>query len=72
MYICEVEQSSFTPLIFSATGGMAAEATVFYKHLASLLSDKWDFNYAAVMHGVGTVLFVLLTSAVSNKMFERI
>ena len=45
--IREVEQSSFTPLIFSATGGMANEATMFYKHLASLLSDKWDSNYAA-------------------------
>ena len=53
--ICEVEQSSFTPLIFSATEGMAAEATVFYKHLASLLSDKWDSNYAAVMGGCGVV-----------------
>ena len=39
--IREVEQSSFTPLIFSATGGMANEATTFYKCLASLLSDKW-------------------------------
>jgi len=40
--IREIEQSSFTPLIFSATGGMANEATLFYKRLASLLSDKWD------------------------------
>ena len=47
--IREDEQSSFTPSIFSATGGMANEATMFYKHLASLLSDKWDSNYAAVM-----------------------
>jgi len=37
-YIWEVEQSSFIPLIFSATGGMANEATVFYKRLTSLLS----------------------------------
>ena len=28
------------PLIFSATGGMANESTMFYKRLASLLSDK--------------------------------
>ena len=70
--IREVEHSSFTPLIFSATGGMAAEATVFYKRLASLLSDKWDSNYQCSCHGVGMLLFVFLTSAVSNKMFERI
>jgi len=63
--IREVEQSSFTPLIFSATGGMANEATLFYKRLASLLSDKWDSNYAAVMGWVRCCLsFSLLRSAI--------
>ena len=63
--IREVEHSSFTPLIFSATGGMAAEATIFYKRLASLLSDKWDSNYAAVMGWVRCCLsFSLLRSAI--------
>ena len=36
--IHEVEHSSFTPLIFSATGVMAHEA---HKRLASLLSERW-------------------------------
>ena len=63
--IHEVEQSSFTPLIFSATGGMANEATMFYKRLASLLSDKWDSNYAAVMGWIRYCLsFSLLRSAI--------
>ena len=63
--IHEVEHSSFTPLIFSATGVMAAEATIFYKRLASLLSDKWDSNYAAVMGWVRCCLsFSLLRSAI--------
>ena len=63
--IHEVEQSSFTPLIFSATGGMANEATMFYKRLASLLSDKWDSNYAAVMWWIRCCLsFSLLRSAI--------
>jgi len=39
-WICEVEHSSFTPLILSATGGMADEICAFYKHLASLLCEK--------------------------------
>jgi len=38
--IREVEHSSFTPLVFSATGGMGHEANIFYKRLASLLSEK--------------------------------
>jgi len=33
-----VEHSSFTPLVFSVTGGMGREATCFYKQLASMLA----------------------------------
>ena len=36
----EVELASFTPLVFSTTGGMGREGNVFYKRLASLLADK--------------------------------
>ena len=45
----EVEHSSFTPLMFAATGGMDHEATTFYKRLASLLSNKWKEHYAVVL-----------------------
>ena len=41
----EVEHSSFTPLVLSATGGMGNEATNFYKRLATLLAKKWDSPY---------------------------
>jgi len=44
-----VEHSTFTPLVFSATGGMAHEATIFYKRLSSLLSEKWKEPYALVL-----------------------
>ena len=47
--ICEVEHSTFIPLVFSATGGMGHEATIFYKRLASLLSEKWKECYASVL-----------------------
>ena len=36
--IREVEHGSFSPLVFSVTGGMAKEASVFYKRLATLLA----------------------------------
>ena len=45
--IREVEHGTFTPLIFSATGGMADEVYAFYTLLDSLLSDKWSDHYAA-------------------------
>ena len=38
--IQEIEHGSFTPLVFSATGGMVPAATIVYKRLASLLADK--------------------------------
>ena len=36
----EVEHGSFSPLVFSTTGGMGTAATVVYKRLASLISEK--------------------------------
>ena len=38
--ICEVEHSSFTPLVLSATGSMAKQSTTFYKRLYSLPSCR--------------------------------
>ena len=34
----EVEHSSFTPLVLSASSGMGTEASIFYKRLAKLIS----------------------------------
>jgi len=56
--IQEVEHSSFTPLVLSATGGMGNEATTFYKHLASLLAQKWDSPYSSTLTvGCGAASF---------------
>ncbi|KAG1651052.1 NFU1 iron-sulfur cluster scaffold, mitochondrial [Nymphon striatum] len=43
--VIEVENGTFTPLVFSATGGMAPECQLFYKRLAHLLSDKRGQDY---------------------------
>ena len=37
----EVEKATFTPLVLSASGGMACEATHFYKCLALHLAENW-------------------------------
>jgi len=47
--IHEVERASFTPILLSATGEFAHEASVFYKHLACLLSTKWGDGYSVVL-----------------------
>ena len=63
--IREVEHATFTPLIFSATGGMADQAIVFYKRLASLISEKRNDHYAIVMGWIRCCLsFSLLRSAI--------
>ena len=45
----DVEQSSFTPLVLSATGGMGAETTTFYNRLAAMLSQKWENPYSKTL-----------------------
>ena len=38
--VLEVEQVIFTPLVFSTTGGMAAECKRYHSRLAELLATK--------------------------------
>ena len=47
--IREIEHSSFTPLVFSTTGGLAPAATTFYKRLASMLAEKWNEPYSSTI-----------------------
>ena len=55
----------FTAIIMSATGGLAHEATVFYKRLAFLLSAKWGDEYSVVLGWLRCCLgFSLLHSAI--------
>ena len=63
--IRDVEHASFTPLIFSATGGMANSTRVFYKHLASLLANKWGNPYGQTMSWLNCrLVFSLLRAAI--------
>ena len=45
----EVEHVSFTPLVLTATGGMANEARALYSRLASCLVTKRDQPYSLTM-----------------------
>ena len=63
----EVEHVSFTPLVISATGGLASEASTFYKRLASLLASKWDHPYSSTLCWLRCSLaFCLLRSAIQS------
>ena len=47
--IREVERACFSPLVFSASGGMGPSATTVYSKLASMLASKWDRPYNRCM-----------------------
>jgi hypothetical protein len=52
-------------LVMSATGGLARQASNFYKRLASLLAEKWEQPYSTTLYGLRCSLtFSLLRSAI--------
>ena len=60
-----VEHGSFTPLVFSACGGMGREATVAVKKLATALATKRNENYCHVISWMRCCLsFSLARSAI--------
>ena len=62
--VMEVEQVTFTPLIFSSTGGMGAECKLYHKRLLELLAIKKGGSYATTMQLVrAKVSFALIRSA---------
>ena len=59
--IREVEHSSFTPLVFSATGGMGKQGSTFY----ALLAEKRNESYSSTLSWIRCLLsFSLLRSAI--------
>jgi len=70
--IMHVDRGSFTPLIFSTTGGMGPEATQFHKRLAELISVKRGEAYADVVNHIRTkIRFSLLRSILLAIRGER-
>ena len=61
----EVERASFTPLVFSSTGGMAKESTIVFKRIADILADKKKMHFSKIMYMIRCkVSFALVQSAV--------
>jgi len=63
--IREVELASFTPLVFSTTGGMDREGLVFYCRLAELLSRHDSSSYSSMASQHTFFLF----AAISNNVY---
>ena len=59
--VMEVEKATFTPLVFTTTGGMAPECQVYHKRLAELLSAKKGEDYSTTMSWIRTrISFAIL------------
>ncbi len=59
--VIQVEKGTFTPLIFSTTGGMGPEATKYHKRVAEVISKKKKEDYADVMKHIRTrIRFAIL------------
>ena len=70
--IVEIEKESFTPMIFSCTGGMSTETEKVIKKLASKISEKRQENYSDVVSFIRRRLrFDILRSCVISLRGER-
>ena len=62
--VLEVEQGTFTPLVFTTTGGVAVECKRFHSRLAELIAIKKGEEYSTTMSWIRSkVSFPLLRSA---------
>ena len=62
--VLEVERGTFTPLVFTTTGGMADECKRFHSRLAELISIKKGEGYSKTISWIRSkVSFALLRSA---------
>ena len=61
--VLQVENGTFTPLVFAANGGMARECKVFYKRLSEMIAEKRNTSIAVATTFIRTkISFSLLRS----------
>ena len=64
--ILEVEHGTFTPLVFSSTGGSAPECSRAIKRLADKIATKTDADYGKTMQWLRChICFILLRAALT-------
>ena len=70
--ILEIERGSFTPLVFSCTGGVSGETEKFMKRLALKISEKKQEQYSQVVSFIRRRLrFDILRSCIVSLRGER-
>ena len=70
--ILQIEKGTFTPLVFSCSGGASVEATRFIKQLAAKLSAKRQDSYSVTVNVIRRRLrFDILRSCIISLRGER-
>ncbi len=60
-----MEHATFTPVALTTTGGIAKEASISIKKLASMLANKWEHSYSSTLQWLRCRLsFSLLRSSI--------
>ena len=61
----EIEQGTFTPLVFTTTGGMADKCVKYHSRLAELIANKKGESYSSVISWIrAKVSFAIARSAI--------
>ena len=69
----DIEHGVFTPLVFTSTGSMGCEATVFYRRLADLLATHWGQQYSQTINWLRCRLsFALLRCAIMCDPWKQV
>ena len=70
--VLNVERGSFTPVVFTTTGGCGEEANKMHKRIAHLLAEKRKEKYADTLRFIRTRLcFALLRSILCSLRGQR-
>ena len=62
----QIEHGSFTPLVFSATGGMGRECEKFYNRLSSIIAEKRESQYNVTVSWIRRKISFALINAITT------
>ena len=48
----EIEHGSFSPLVFTTSGGMGTTATTVYKRITAMIAEKHSKPYSRTKHWI--------------------
>ena len=63
--VMEIEQGTFTPIVFTTTGGKADECVKYHSRLAELIANKKGESYSSTISWIrAEVSFAIVRSAI--------